>query len=168
MVRQIWNEENIIRDGERRAESCGGTHNFLNVGHQLVKVQEGQLGLDVRVLAQVPPRVTLLGAEALRDTEDVSETGQARLEVELGALRQVRLRAVVVEREQSRSSFDLGLDHTRGSDFEEAEGGVRVAEGLKEGGADFEDAGGCLASEHEVTSIGKEGRIAVLFQADIA
>jgi len=129
---------------------------------KLLKGEESQLGLDVGVLAQVPPGVTLLGTERLGNAEDVSEGGKAGLEVELGALSEVGLLSVVVEGEESGSSLDLGLDHARRGDLEETEVGVGGAEGLEKGGADLEGARDGLSTDDKVTSVGEEVRSAVL------
>lgn len=114
------------------------------------------------VFGQVTTGVTLFGPERFLNTEDVSETRQARLEVQLGTLREVRLLAVVVKREEGRATLDLGLDHARRGDFEEAEVGVRLAERGQERGADFEDGRGVLATDDEVTRVGEQGRVRFL------
>ena len=114
------------------------------------------------VFGQVTTGVTLFGPERFLNTEDVSETRQARLEVQLGTLREVRLLAVVVKREEGRATLDLGLDHARRGDFEESEVGVRLAEGGQERGADFEDGRGVLATDDEVTRVGEQGRVRFL------
>lgn len=115
------------------------TDKFFNVLEELVEVDEGELSLDVGVLAQVAPRVRLLGTERFLNTEDVSQTREARLEVELRRLSEVGLFSVVVESEQGCTSFDLGLNHARRGNFEEVEVGVGFAERGEEGGADLEN-----------------------------
>lgn len=132
---------------------------------EVVEVEEGELGLDVRVLGEVAAGVTLLGAEGLLDTEDVAERRQAGLEVELRALREVRLLAIIVEREKGRAALDLGLDHAGRGDLEEAKVGVGLAEGLEESGADFKDGRGVLATDDEVTGVGELRRVGVLREA---
>lgn len=138
------------------------THQLLNVVEQVVEVDKGELSLDVGVLGQVTPRVTLLGPERLLHAEDVSETRQARLEVQLRALREVRLLAVVVEREQGRAALDLGLDHARRGDLEEAEVLVRLAERGEERRPDLQDGGRVLATDDEVTRVGEQRRVGFL------
>lgn len=129
---------------------------------ELLEGEESELGLDVGVLAQVPPGVTLLGAERLGNAEDVSKGGKAGLEVELGALGEVSLLSVVVEGEEGGSSLDLGLNHARRGNLEEAEVGVGGAEGLEEGGANLEGAGDGLSTDDKVASVGEEIGSAVL------
>lgn len=129
---------------------------------EVLESKEGEFGLDVGVFAQVTARVTLLGAERLLDAEDVAQAGQARLEVQLRALRQVRLLAVVVEAEQGRAALDLGLHHARRRHLEQAEVGVRLAERRQERRADLEDRRGVLAADDEVAGVGKRRRVGVL------
>lgn len=131
------------------------THHLLNVLQQVVKSDEGELGLEMTELAQVAARVTLLGAKALLDAKDVAETRKARLEVELGALREVRLLAVVVEREERRAALDLRLNHARWRDLEQAELLVRLPERRQECRANFENVGCNLSAEDEVTCVGE-------------
>lgn len=138
------------------------TYKLLDMVEQVVEIDKGELSLDVSVFGQVAPGVTLFGPERFLNAEDVSETRQARLEVQLGTLREVRLLAVVVKREEGRATLDLGLDHARRGDFEEAEVGVRLAERGQERGADFEDGRGVLATDDEVTRVGEQGRVRFL------
>lgn len=138
------------------------THDLLNVLKELLEGEESELGLDVSVLAQVPPGVTLLGAERLGNTEDVSKGRKAGFEVELGALGEVGLLSVVVEGEEGGSSLDLGLDHAGRGNLEETEVGVGGTEGLEKGGADLEGAGDGLSTDDKVTSVGEEIGSAVL------
>lgn len=142
--------------GERR------THELLDVLEEVLEREEGELGLDVGVLAQVATRVALLGTERLLDAEDVAEARQARLEVQLRALREVGLLAVVVEPEQGRTPLDLGLHHARRRHLEQAEVDVRLAERRQERGADLEDRRGVLAADDEVASVGELRRVGVL------
>lgn len=98
----------------------------------------------------------ILGPERLLDGVDISQTGEARLEVELTRLSEVGLGAVVVEGEECRTSLDGGLDHAGRGDLENlllGEGPSELSENL---GSDFEDGGGGLSSESEMTSIGDE------------
>ena len=129
---------------------------------EVLESKEGEFGLDVGVFAQVTARVTLLGPERFLNAEDVSKTRQARLEVQLRTLSEVRLLAVVVERKEGRATLDLSLDHAGRGDFEEAEVGVRLAERRQERRADLEDRGGVLAADDEVAGVGKRRRVGVL------
>lgn len=132
------------------------------MGHESVKVEERKLGLEMRVLAQVTTGVTLLGTERLLDAEDVAQTRETCLEVELRALREVRVLAIVAELEQGRSTLDLRLDHARRRHLQQADLLVRLAERAEEGRAHFEDVGRRLASDDEVTSICEQVGIALL------
>ena len=138
---------------------CSATrepYKLLDMVEQVVEVDKGELSLDVSVFGQVATRVTLLGPERFLNAEDVSKTRQARLEVQLRTLSEVRLLAVVVERKEGRATLDLSLDHAGRGDFEEAEVGVRLAERGQERGADFEDGRGV------VTRVGEQGRVRFL------
>lgn len=144
---------------------CSATrepYKLLDMVEQVVEVDKGELSLDVSVFGQVATRVTLLGPERFLNAEDVSKTRQARLEVQLRTLSEVRLLAVVVERKEGRATLDLSLDHAGRGDFEEAEVGVRLAERGQERGADFEDGRGVLATDDEVTRVGEQGRVRFL------
>jgi hypothetical protein len=97
--------------------------------HEHVKVDERQLGLEVGVLGEMPARVRVLRAEALLEAEHVAKRGQARLEVELRALREVRLLPVIVQLEERRAALDLRLDDAGRRDLEQVVRGVDRAEG---------------------------------------
>jgi hypothetical protein len=146
--------------GKGREKGKERTYELLDVGKEVVKVDERQLSLDVGVLTQVPPRVTFLRPEALLNTEDVSKRRQTRLEVKLRTLSEVRLLTVVVELEEGRTA--LGLNHAGRGHFEETEGLVRLAEGGEERGADFEDRGSVLTTEDEVAGVGELRGVGVL------
>lgn len=138
------------------------THDLLEVLQKLVKVQEAQLGLQVGVFAQVSPRVALLCTEALLDTEDVTQAGETRLEVELRALRQEGGLAVVVELEERSTTLDLRLHHARRRHLQKAESSVLFAERAENGCPHLEDSRGRLATDDEVALVGEERRLSVL------
>jgi hypothetical protein len=98
----------------------------------------------------------VLGPERLLNGVDVSQTGEARLEVELTRLSEVGLSAVVVEGEECRASLDGGLNHAGRGNLENLLLGKGLSELSKNLGSDFEDGGGGLPSEGEMTSIGDE------------
>lgn len=66
----------------------------------------------------MPAGSGLLGPVGLGDAEGVAQGGDARLQVELGGLGQVRLLAEVVEVKERRASFHLRLHQRGGSDLE--------------------------------------------------
>jgi hypothetical protein len=72
--------------------------------------------------------------------------------------------SVVIESEQGRSSFDLGLNHARGSNFEEVEVRVGFAERGQESGTDFENGRSVLSTDDEVTRVGEKRSVRVLFE----
>lgn len=61
---------------------------------------------------------------------------------------------VVFELEESRSSFDLGLDDTGRSDFEETDGFVGSSEFVEKLGSDLENVGGGFTSNDEMSGVG--------------
>ena len=75
-------------------------------------------------------RARLLGSVGLGEAKDIAQRRDDRLKVELRRLRQVRLVAEVVQVEESRTSFDLGLDDGRRGDLEVAAAEEVVAEAL--------------------------------------
>ena len=163
-------EENIDRradlqrNGSARASEGGsdGTDDFLDVRHQSIEIQERKLRFDVSVLGQMTTSVALFRSEALLDAKDVSETRQASLEVELRALSEVGGLSVVAKFEESRSAFDLRLDHTGRSHFEKTESLVRLSERAEEGGSDFEDVGRGFSSNDEMSVVGERVGISFL------
>jgi len=90
------------------------THEFFDVFQKFVEIDESEFTLDVSVLTQVTTSVRFLSTERFLNTEDVSQTRQASFEVELGRLSEVGLFSIVIESEESCSSFDLRLNHARG------------------------------------------------------
>lgn len=100
-----------------------------------------------------PSGETLLGSETLLDAEDVSQAGQARLEVELTRLGQVGRRAVEVERKEGRSALDRGLDHGGRGDLEHVLARERVSERLEHSSSDLHDGRSGLSSEEEVSVV---------------
>ena len=63
----------------------------LNPVQEVLKGDEGALGLEVGVLGQVTACPGLLGPERLLNAIDISHAGNDRLKVELGGLGHVRL-----------------------------------------------------------------------------
>lgn len=61
----------------------------------------------------------VLCTEAFLNAKDVAERGQARLEIELRGLRQVRWLAIVIELEEGSASLDLSLDEAGRGNLEE-------------------------------------------------
>lgn len=112
----------------------------------------------------MPSSVTLLGTETLLDTEDVPKTGQASLEVELRTLGEVRLGSVVVEFEESGSTFYLGLNHAGRGNFEETEFLVGGTERGEEGRAEFENVGRGLSADDKMPVIGEHIRRVALWE----
>lgn len=140
------------------------THEFFNVLEKLVEIDEGEFTLDVSVFTEVAASVGLLCSERFLNAEHVAETGETRFEVQLRRLREVGLFAVVVEAEQGRASLDLSLNHARGSDLEEVQVGVRLSERGEKGSPDLEDGRRVLATDDEVSRIGEEGGIGILWR----
>mmetsp|Transcript_956 Transcript_956/g.1718 ORF Transcript_956/g.1718 Transcript_956/m.1718 type:complete len:252 (+) Transcript_956:488-1243(+) len=75
-------------------------HHVLDDVEQVLERDEGHLGLQVGELREVTPCAALLRAERGQKAEAVADGRDARLQVQLRGLGQVRLLAVVVELEQ--------------------------------------------------------------------
>lgn len=80
--------------------------------------------------------MTVLRPKALLNTINISKTRQARLQIQLTALRQERWLAIVVKLEQRCAALDLSLDHARRGDFDDAVLDKRLAECMQEAGSD--------------------------------
>ena len=140
----------------------GRSDDLLQVGEQVVKRDERQLHLQVRVLGQVAPGVALLRTEALLDAEHVAQGRQARLQVQLRALGEERLLPVVVELEQGAAALHLGLHHARRRHLEDAHLGKLLTERLEHRSAHLEHGRGHLATQHQVPVVRQERRVHVL------
>jgi hypothetical protein len=127
-------------------------HHVLQMGHEIVEIDERELGLEMSELGEMstvgtnvlrcqvedhkvvtstetsPSSVAVLGSEALLNTEHISERGQTGLEVQLGGLSEEGLLTVVVELEETASTLDTGLYHARWSHFEDGLLVVAVSE----------------------------------------
>lgn len=152
----------------------------LNVIHQILEVDESQLGFQMRVFRQVseaqleiksgmcgdfkylPTRVRVFGSERLLHTENIAQTGQTRLEIQLTTLRQVRFLAVVVELEQARTAFDGCLHDTRRSDFHDGVLCVDGSESAQDRGSNFHDSGRGFGSKVEMSQVLTHGEIGFL------
>lgn len=55
----------------------------------------------------------ILSPKALLHTKHISERWQTRLQIQLRALRQERILAIIIQIEQRRAAFDLRLHETR-------------------------------------------------------
>lgn len=104
------------------------TYELFNVFEKFVEIDESEFTFDVSVFTQVSPGVRFLCSERLLNAEDISQTRETGFEVELRGLGEVSLFSVVIESEQSGSSFDLSLNHTGRSNFEQVEVGVGLTE----------------------------------------
>lgn len=75
----------IHSDCQRLPFFCGRVANdaydLLNVGHEVVEVDECELGLQMGVLAQMAARVAVLRAETLLHTKHISQARKACFEV---------------------------------------------------------------------------------------
>jgi len=98
----------------------------------------------------------VLSPETLLNSVHISQTRQARLQVQLTGLSQVRLGPVVIDREQRRTTLDGGLDHAGRGDLEDFLVGEGFSELSENGSSDFEDGGGGFSSKGEVTGVGDE------------
>ena len=134
----------------------GAADHLLKMCEEVIESDEGKLGLNVGVFAEMAASERLLGAERLLDTEDVAQRRETCLEVELGRLCEVclgiivspmwelcesevtNLLAVVVELKERGAALNLSLDHAGRSDFEQTELLVTPAETAGNSGADFQ------------------------------
>lgn len=130
--------------------------------HQIVKSDERELSFEMGVLAEMATGMAVLGTETLLHAEDISQAGEASLQVQLRALGEESRLAVVVQLEEGGSAFDLGLDKAGRGDFDEVVGSQGFAEGGQHVGAEAEDARSVLSTEDEVAEIGLDGGIRFL------
>lgn len=80
--------------------------------------------------------MTVLRSKTLLNTINISKTRQARLQIQLTALRQERWLSIVVELEQRRAALDLSLDHAWRGDFDDTVLDECLAERVQEAGSD--------------------------------
>jgi hypothetical protein len=107
------------------------THNGFDVCHEIIEVDEGELGLQMCILSQMATSVAVLRTETLLDTKHISKSGQTGLEIELRALSEESRLAVVVEAEQSGTTLHLGLNDAGRCDLQKGMGVVCCTEGRK-------------------------------------
>jgi hypothetical protein len=103
---------------------------FDNSHHLAVVAHESELGVQRRVLVEVPRRVVRLGAEHRADLEDALEDAHQHLLVELRALREVRGATEVVNAENVGAAFGGSGHELGGEDFGEALGAQGLPEAL--------------------------------------
>jgi hypothetical protein len=120
--------------GEHAAQHAG------QLGHHVEVIgDEAELDVEAGVLVDVPGGVVRFGPEHRTDLVHPLEHADHDLLVKLGALRQVRRAAEVVDREHVGAALGRGLDQLGRLDLDEALGVERGAKPAHRGGADPED-----------------------------
>jgi hypothetical protein len=72
------------------------SHDGLNVSHEIVESDECELALQMGIFAKMAASVTVFRTETLLDAEYIPKRRKARLEIELGALRQKCRLAIII------------------------------------------------------------------------
>jgi len=124
---------------KKKSESRIVSDQVLNPVQEVLKGDEGALGLEVGVLGQVTACPGLLGPEGLLNAIDISQRRNHRFKVELGGLGQIGGLAVVVKGEERGPTLDLGLHKTGRSHFTVTAVVEVITESLKSGGAELQN-----------------------------
>ena len=128
-------------------------YSILDMRKQLFKRDKSKLGLNMRVLTQVPSCMRLFSPKTRRNTIHISQRRQRSFQIQLTTLRQIRILPVILEVKKGTSTLDLRLNHTRRRDFGDVVFGVAFAEGLKDCAADLEDVSWDCAADDEVALV---------------
>ena len=116
---------------KKKSESRIVSDQVLNPVQEVLKGDEGALGLEVGVLGQVTTGPGLLSPERLLNAINISQRGNHSLEVELGGLGQIGGLAVVVKGKECGPALNLGLHQAGRSHFTVTTVVEVVAESLK-------------------------------------
>jgi len=91
----------------------------LEAGEEVFEGDETVFGFDVSELSKMAVGLLVFSAVRGEDTEDITDGGEAGLEVELRRLSHVGLLAVVLDVEELGATFSLSLDDGRGLNFKD-------------------------------------------------
>ena len=94
------------------------TYHSLDMLHEFTESDKSKFSFHVGILAQMPACVTILCPKALLNTEYISKTWQAGLEIQLRTLRQICRLPIIVELEQCCAAFHRSLHEARWGDFQ--------------------------------------------------
>ena len=133
--------------------------------HVAGEVHERDLGLDHPELHQMAARLRLLGAEGRAEAVHLAERQRAGLDVELTALRQVRLLVEVRRLEQRRRALAGGRREDRRVEEHEAALVEVLAAGAHHLAADAQDGVLARRAHPQVAVVEQEGD-AVLLRRD--
>eukprot|EP00754_Rhynchopus_humris_P039990 Rhum_TRINITY_DN23058_c0_g1::Rhum_TRINITY_DN23058_c0_g1_i1::g.177050::m.177050 len=139
-------------------------HNVLQTLEQVLEVDEGVLGLNVRELGQVALRLRLLRAVRRQDAEAVADHRDGGLEVQLARLRHVRRLAVEVQVEEAGPALALRLHHRRRLHLEAVLVEEVVAERLHGEGAHAHHRRRGRRAEHQVALLELLVHVALVVQ----
>ena len=138
--------------------ACHHRHDqVLGEVHHVVQARVRHFGLDHPELGEVTTRLGLLGAERRPEGVDAAQRHRRGLEVQLAALRQVRLLVIeVLDREERRRAFARGRREDWRIGEDEAARVEEVADGVDHFVADAEDGLLPFAADPQVTAIEQE------------
>lgn len=118
------------------------------MSQQFIKCQKRQFRLNMSIFAQMSPCMTPFGPKTRRNTICIPQACQCSLQIQLTALRQICILAIIFEVKQRTSALDLGLHHTGGSDFGDVVFDINLAEGSENGGGNW-------VADHEMALVVK-------------